>query len=124
MRNTVWTRDGWSLVTQLYRLRVLSPVYLPGATVRRKGPLSHTGIAGDRMPRAVPRSVSRCVTPRRTCSLSSSSLEDMKAEDIVTIDLNGKTSIADHMVVASGRSNRHVGAVADDVVEHLKKIRR
>jgi ribosome-associated protein len=45
----------------------------------------------------------------------------MKAEDIVTIDLSGKTSIADIMVVASGRSNRHVGAVADDVVEHLAK---
>ena len=48
-------------------------------------------------------------------------LEEMKAEDLVTIDLTGKTSIADLMVVASGRSNRHVGAIADDVVEHLKK---
>jgi ribosome-associated protein len=48
-------------------------------------------------------------------------LEEMKAEDIVTIDLTGKSSIADFMVVASGRSNRHVGSVADDVVEHLKK---
>jgi len=45
----------------------------------------------------------------------------MKAEDIVTIDLIGKTAIADSMVVASGRSSRHVGASADDVVEHLKK---
>ena len=49
-------------------------------------------------------------------------LEEMKAEDPVTIDLTDKTSIADLMVVASGRSNRHVGAVADDVVEHLKKF--
>jgi ribosome-associated protein len=48
-------------------------------------------------------------------------LEEMKAEDLVTIDLTDKTTIADLMVVASGRSNRHVGAVADDVVEHLKK---
>jgi ribosome-associated protein len=47
-------------------------------------------------------------------------LEEMKAEDIVTIDLTGKSSIADFMVVASGRSNRHVGSVSDDVVEHLK----
>jgi ribosome-associated protein len=51
-------------------------------------------------------------------------LEEMKAEDIVTIDLTGKTSIADTMVVASGRSNRHVGAVADDVVEQLGKAGR
>jgi ribosome-associated protein len=48
-------------------------------------------------------------------------LDDMKAEDIVTIDLNGKSSIADFMVVATGRSTRHVGAVADNVVSELKK---
>ena len=48
-------------------------------------------------------------------------LEDMKAEETVTIDLKGKSSFADAMVVTSGRSNRHVGAVADRVVEGLKK---
>jgi ribosome-associated protein len=45
----------------------------------------------------------------------------MKAEDTVTIDLSGKAAFADCMVVASGRSNRHVGSVADRVVEDLKK---
>jgi ribosome-associated protein len=49
------------------------------------------------------------------------SLSDAKAEEIVSIDLKGKTSIADFMVVASGRSNRHVGAIADQVVDKLKK---
>lgn len=48
-------------------------------------------------------------------------LEDMKAEDIITIDLSGKTSIGDYMVIASGRSQRHVGSVADRVVEGLEK---
>jgi ribosome-associated protein len=43
----------------------------------------------------------------------------MKAEDTVTIDLHGKTSIADFMVVTSGRSNRHVGAVSDNVLKDL-----
>jgi ribosome-associated protein len=43
----------------------------------------------------------------------------MKAEDTVTINLQGKTSIGDFMVVASGRSNRHVGAVAGAVVKDL-----
>ena len=43
----------------------------------------------------------------------------MKAEDTVTIDLTGKSSIADTMVVTSGRSNRHVGAVAERVLEVL-----
>lgn len=47
-------------------------------------------------------------------------LDDMKAEDITTIDLSGKTSIGDYMVVASGRSQRHVGAVADNVVKEIK----
>ena len=45
----------------------------------------------------------------------------MKAEDTVTIDLTGKTSIADSMVVTSGRSSRQVGAIAERVVEDLGK---
>ena len=48
-------------------------------------------------------------------------LDDMKAEDTVTIDLTGKSSIADTMVVTSCRSNRHVGEVADRVLEVLGK---
>ena len=48
-------------------------------------------------------------------------LDDMKAEDTVTIDLTGKSTIADCMVVTSGRSNRHVGSVADRVLEDLAK---
>jgi ribosome-associated protein len=48
------------------------------------------------------------------------SLTDDKAENIVVIDLAGKTSIADHMVIASGRSQRHVGATAQHLVERLK----
>jgi len=45
----------------------------------------------------------------------------MKAEDIITIDLSGKTSIGDYMVIASGRSQRHVASVADRVVEGLRE---
>jgi ribosome-associated protein len=44
----------------------------------------------------------------------------MKAEDTTTIDLRTESTIADYMVVTSGRSNRHVGAVADQVVEDLR----
>ena len=46
-------------------------------------------------------------------------LDDMKAEDIVTINLAGKSSIAHFMVVASGRSNRHVASVAEQVIKDL-----
>jgi ribosome-associated protein len=48
-------------------------------------------------------------------------LDDMKAEDTVTIDLRTKSSLTDYMIVTSGRSNRHVGAIADRVVEDLDK---
>ena len=48
------------------------------------------------------------------------SLEDSKAENIVSIDLQGKSSLGDHMVVASGRSHRHVSAVADQLLKALK----
>ncbi len=46
-------------------------------------------------------------------------LEDAKAEDIVTIDLRGKSDIADYMVIASGTSTRHVAALADKVEQKL-----
>ena len=49
-------------------------------------------------------------------------LDDMKAEDTLTIDLRNKSSIGDYMVVSSGRSNRHVGSVADRIVEDLRKV--
>jgi ribosome-associated protein len=48
-------------------------------------------------------------------------LDDAKAEKIVSIDLKGKTAIGDQMVVASGRSQRHVGAIADNLVRKLKE---
>ena len=49
-------------------------------------------------------------------------LDDDKAQDIVAIDLNGKSSIADTMVVASGRSARHVISMADHVMRMLKEL--
>jgi ribosome-associated protein len=48
------------------------------------------------------------------------SLEDDKAIDISVIELAGKSSIADHMIVASGGSQRHVGAIADHLIGKIK----
>ena len=48
------------------------------------------------------------------------SLDDAKAEDTTLIDLNGKTSIADAMVVTTGRSSVHVNAIADRVLRDIK----
>jgi len=50
------------------------------------------------------------------------SLEDDKAEDINQIDLTGKTSIADSMFIASGRSTRQVAAIADHLYRKLKNV--
>lgn len=49
-----------------------------------------------------------------------SSLEDEKAEDIVEIDLNGKSEMADFMVICSGRSTRQVTAISEKLVDKLK----
>lgn len=56
----------------------------------------------------------------RLLTLVLASLEDDVAEDIVSIPLAGKSSEADTMVVASGRSTRHVGAIADKLLDRLK----
>jgi ribosome-associated protein len=53
-------------------------------------------------------------------ALGESALEDAKAEEIVSIDLARKSAIADAMLIASGRSDRHVNAVADRVLRTLK----
>ena len=47
-------------------------------------------------------------------------LDDMKAEDTTTIDLRDESAITDYLVVTSGRSNRHVGSVAERVLEDLR----
>ncbi len=50
------------------------------------------------------------------------SLDDDKAEDIVSIDLRGKSSIADYMVIASGRSSRQLAAMAQHLDDKLTKL--
>lgn len=48
-------------------------------------------------------------------------LDEIKARDVVEIDVRGKTSVADYLVVASGTSTRHVKSVADEVVQQVKR---
>ena len=83
-------------------------------------PLTITALS--RAARYQPEPVSKArPSPEETLRLVLACLDDMKAEDTLSIDLRGKTTIADTMVVTSGRSNRHVGAVADRVLEDLRK---
>ena len=49
-------------------------------------------------------------------------LDEDKAQDVVFIDLKGKSAVADGLVVASGRSHRHVGAMADHLLRALKDV--
>lgn len=59
-------------------------------------------------------------TDQKLLNLIEKTLDDNKAQDVVTIDLKGKTSIANFMVVASGTSNRHVASLADKLKTELK----
>jgi ribosome-associated protein len=49
-------------------------------------------------------------------------LDEAKGEEAVTIDLKGKSSIGDYMVIVSGRSDRHVGAIAEQLQRKLKEM--
>jgi ribosome-associated protein len=51
----------------------------------------------------------------------SAALDELKAKDVHEIDVRGKTSIADFLVIASGTSTRHVKSIADEVVKYAKK---
>jgi len=49
-------------------------------------------------------------------------VEEIKAKDVVEIDVRGRTSVTDHMVIVSGTSTRHVKSIADEVVKFAKQL--
>ncbi len=57
---------------------------------------------------------------RHTLKLVLASLEESKSEDVVSIDIAGKSALGDYMVVVSGRSSRHVSAICDNLLRDLK----
>ena len=69
---------------------------------------------------AAPSPHSDGVDPRALAALIEARLDDDKAQEIVRIDLRNKSSVADELIVASGRSHRHVGAMADHLMRALK----
>ena len=87
---------------------------------RRTGPLpAHTSAAQAAPTTAKPRAGTG---PDDLLALVLRSLDDDKAEDVVTIDLAGKSAVADHMVVCSGRSTRQVTAIAEKLSDRLKPV--
>jgi len=82
-----------------------------------------TAVRSEGAPRRAP----RLATARRDLAAAEAlkavltSLEEAKAEDLVSIDITGKSTLGDYMVVASGRSSRHVGAIAERLMDDLKE---
>lgn len=70
---------------------------------------------------ARPAMTGAATTSDRVLEAVLASLDDDKAEDIVQIPLRGKTSLADHMVIASGRSSRQVSAIAEHLIDKIKQ---
>jgi ribosome-associated protein len=95
-----------------------------GIPLRLKGydPLAKPAVsrATRRSPVATAKSVPSRPNAKETLRIILARLEEMKAEDSVTVDLTDKTSIGDYMVVTSGRSNVHVASISDSVVKALK----
>ena len=90
---------------------------------RRRDPNLTTAVRSGEVRTRAP----RLATARRELAAAAAlkvvltSLDDSKGEDIAAIDIIGKSSLADYMVVASGRSQRHVSAIADRLISDLKE---
>lgn len=70
---------------------------------------------------AAPEEIQALPAPDALLSTIEAVLDDHKAEDIVIIDLQGKSSIADYMIIATGQSSRQVAALSDAVCRSLKE---
>ena len=118
----MWITRQLKPLTSCSYLVIVAPGRVPrAAETEREGPLSTVTI-----PRGSARHSPDLVSKVRpdayeTVRIVLSRLDDMKAEDTTTIDLRGQSAIADYMVVTSGRSNRHVGAVADRVLDDFRE---
>ncbi len=123
-------RLPWHKRNRLFR--VTPPVWvvlrnrLHGASAtalrQRAGARSATGLAevGQSGPGTRRSDAPVLPSPRQIKAVVEASLDQDQAEDVVVIDLAGRTSIADFMVIASGRSTRHVGALAENLMKRLK----
>src|SRR3954452_1952591 len=100
-------RKEWSLATSVLSKSVLPKVPRKAKTARKT---STQAAALKAQPDA-----------DKTLNMILSRLDDMKAEETVTIDLRCKSAFRDYMIVTSGRANRQVGAIAENVTKGLKE---
>lgn len=87
----------------------------------RKGPSRATTPANGALSAAISSQSSTAVEDGALANQIVQWLDDAKAEAVVSIDIRGKTSIGDCMIVATGRTDRHVGAIADQLQRLLKE---
>jgi ribosome-associated protein len=92
----------------------------PGARRDREDKSLNRQNLGEAEPKPLPQAAVADNPSADSIALAQHVLEDMKAEDITVIDLVGKTSLADAMIIASGNVNRHVAAISEALIEALK----
>jgi ribosome-associated protein len=100
--------------------KILRVPALPGQDATEELNLSRTTTGAKKAPRAS-KSKRAEASEHTLLSRILTSLDDDKAEDIVTIDLKGRSSLADAIVIANGRSQRHVSAIAEHLARRLKE---
>lgn len=99
-----------------------SKVLASKAAAKRAAPrAAQTATPKSILPRIRKAAAAKASPASKTLAVILTRLDDMKAEATVTIDLRGRSAFSDYMVVTSGRSNRHVGAVAESVAKGLKE---
>jgi ribosome-associated protein len=84
----------------------------------RVATLSTPALSGASLAR--PQPALREPSPQSVAQNVLASLDEAKAEDVVVIDLKGKTALADDMIIATGRSTVHVGAIAERAIKACK----
>src|SRR4029079_15258263 len=106
----------WSLATS-----VLSKSVLPKVSKTKAKTSAAKGSAKTARKTSTKAAALKAQEPDSTLNMILPRLDDMKAEETVTIDLRGKSAFSDYMIVTTGRANRHVGAIAENVTKALKE---
>jgi ribosome-associated protein len=112
IRRSRYSERKWSLATSVLSKSVLPkvPSKAPSKSAKTARKTSTQAAALKAQPDA-----------DKTLNMILSRLDDMKAEETITIDLRGKSAFSDYMIVTTGRANRHVGAIAENVTKALKE---
>lgn len=107
---------------------MLRPSLAPGSDRRSQLEdfvLSHsdpaTGLPVGPRPARMGAAVTYDYTPEQVLEVVMTSLDDDKAEEVVQIDLRGRSDVADYMVICSGRSSRQVASIADKLADRLRE---